>query len=492
MSTVALVGARQPFVDGKFVPGEGPVVAVENPATETTIAEVESGSPAQMERAILAARRSFDDGVWAGLPREERAARIRIFVAELQRRRDELVHTVVAEAGCPLGIAQLIQVDAPLTHMLAVCDLYLGLPEEEYNPVPSDGLVTMSGNVGASITRYEPVGVVGAISPYNFPLYVNLWKVIPPMLTGCSVVLRPSPLTPLSALVLGDAADAANLPPGVLNIVVDAGIEGGRLLSSHPAVDMVTFTGSTAVGKQVMAQASDTVKRVHLELGGKSAQIYLPDAVDRAAMGGWSVFISHQGQGCALATRMLVPNDKKDEVLNGIAEMAATITIGDPADARNLMGPVITAAQRDKCERYVQLAVDAGARVVCGGGRPNGLDKGYFFEPTVIDAPDNNNPAARDEIFGPVLTVLGYDDLDDAVAIANDSEYGLAGMIHAKDVTTATKVAHRMRTGTVWINAATPSAYAPFGGYKQSGIGREMGTHGLREYQEIKHLMIGS
>jgi acyl-CoA reductase-like NAD-dependent aldehyde dehydrogenase len=490
-STMTLLGARQPFIDGKFVTGDGPPLHVENPATEQVIADVETSTSAQAEQAIFAARRSFDDGVWSGLAPRERVAVLERFVEFLVDRTEDIVDTVVAEAGCSIGITRLIQVGAPLEHAAATLDLYLQLPEEEYNRVPSTSLLTMGGSIGVSFTRYEPAGVVSAITAYNFPFYLDVAKAVPALVAGNSVVLRPSPLTPLSALVLGEAADAAGIPPGVLNVLVDEQVDVGVLMTSHPAVDMVTFTGSTVVGRQIMAQAAATVKKVHLELGGKSAQVFLPDAVEVAPFAGWAVFTSHAGQGCAIGTRLLVPADRKDDVMAQIAELAATTTIGDPTDPATVVGPLISAAQRDKSERYCQLAVEHGAKVICGGRRPPHLDRGYFWEPTLLDAPDNANPAAQDEIFGPVLTVLAYDDVDQAVAIANDTIYGLAGYVYGRDVVEATKVGQRLRAGTVWVNAATPSAYAPFGGYKQSGVGREMGEHGLREYQEVKHLMVG-
>jgi acyl-CoA reductase-like NAD-dependent aldehyde dehydrogenase len=337
---------------------------------------------------------------------------------------------------------------------------------------------------------YEPVGVVSAISAYNFPFYLNVWKTLPALMTGCSVVLRPSPLTPLSAMLFGEAADAAGLPPGVLNVVIDQAIEGGKLITTHPAVDMVTFTGSTQVGREIMAQAASTVKKVHLELGGKSAAIYLPEAAENAWHMCLGVFMSHQGQGCALTTRILVPHDRKTEIMERAAEFARQLPIGDPSDHSVVMGPLITEAQVQKSEHYVAAAAAQGAKVVTGGRRPPQLTTGHFFEPTLLDVPDNTNPAAQDEIFGPVASVIGYDDVDDAVRIANDSIYGLAGMVFG-DTTNATKVAQRIRSGTIWVNAAAPSGYAPFGGYKQSGVGREMGEHGFREYQEIKHLYIG-
>lgn len=484
-----LATGRQPFIDGKYVSGDGPSLAVENPATEATIAEVETTSTAQIANAISAARRSFDDGVWSHTPPAERAAVLHRMADYLAARRDVIVSTVIAEAGAPHANATDIQVDAPLGHAHLIPDLFLQLSDQEYNPIPPGGH-NPSGRVAVSMNVYEPVGVVSAISAYNFPFYLNIWKTLPALMAGCSVVLRPSPLTPLSAMLFGEAADAAGLPPGVLNVVIDQNIEGGKLITTDPAVDMVTFTGSTQVGREIMAQAASTVKKVHLELGGKSAAIYLPEAADNAWQMCLGVFLSHQGQGCALTTRILVPNDRKADTLARAAEYAQQLPIGDPSDPTIMMGPLITNAQVEKSERYVAAAVEAGATVTTGGRRPEQLTVGHFFEPTLLDVPDNNNPATQDEIFGPVACVIGYDDVDDAVTIANDSIFGLAGMVYG-DTNSATRVAQRIRAGTVWVNAAAPSGSAPFGGYKQSGIGREMGYHGLREYQEIKHLYIG-
>jgi aldehyde dehydrogenase (NAD+) len=484
-----LVAGRQPFIDGKYVSGDGPTLAVENPATEATIAEVETASTPQIEAAITAARHSFDDGGWANRAPAERAAVLHRMADYFVERRDQLVATVIAEAGAPHANTTDIQVGAPLDHAHLIPELALQLQNQEYNPVPPEGL-NPSGRVAASMNVYEPVGVVSAISAYNFPFYLNVWKTFPALMAGCSVVLRPSPLTPLSAMLFGEAADAAGLPPGVLNVVVDQAVEGGKLITTHPAVDMVTFTGSTQVGREIMAQAASTVKKVHLELGGKSAAIYLPEAASDAWQMCLGVFVSHQGQGCALTTRILVPNDQKADTLARAAEFAQQLPIGDPSDPAVMMGPLITNAQVEKSERYVAAAVDAGAAVTSGGRRPEQLNVGHYYEPTLLDVPDNRNPAAQDEIFGPVACVIGYDDVAEAVTIANDSIFGLAGMVYG-DTNNATKVARQIRAGTVWVNAAAPSGYAPFGGYKQSGIGREMGYHGLREYQEIKHLYIG-
>jgi acyl-CoA reductase-like NAD-dependent aldehyde dehydrogenase len=274
-------------------------------------------------------------------------------------------------------------------------------------------------------------------------------------------------------------------------VVVEAGAGGAELLTTDPAVDMVSFTGSTAVGRQILAQAAPTVKRVALELGGKSAQIYLPDAVQRVGAGAAQVVAMTAGQACVAATRMLVPEDRKEQVLEAVSAVYARLTVGPPSDPTAMMGPLITGAQRERCERFVALAEEKGGKVVVGGGRPAGLDRGYYFEPTVLDLPDNANPAAQEEIFGPVLSVIGYRDLDDAVRIANDSIYGLSGQVYGADVASATAVARRIRSGAVNVNTSLFSAYAPSGGYKQSGLGRERGVEGIRAFQEVKHLCIG-
>ena len=486
-----IVAVRQPYIDGKFRIGDGPPLQVENPATEEAVAEVETCTAGQTEEAILAARRSFDDGIWARAGRNERVAAIEHLAEFFESRYGELAATLTAEAGATASMIDNAQVGLPIAHIRQAADLYLSLPEQEHTPRPLSDVIA-ANRVAASIIRYEPIGVVSAISAYNFPLWINMWKVIPALLTGNSVVLRPSPFTPLSALVFGEAAEAAGLPPGVLNVVVEGDLQGAQLMTTHPAVDMVTFTGSTGVGRQIMHQASDTLKRVMLELGGKSVQLYLPDAVDRAAAGCMGVFAAHAGQGCVLPTRMLVPEEAKAEVVAKAAEMSRTLKIGDPADPGVLVPPLISAAQRAKCESYVAAAVEHGATVAAGGRRPPDIGRGYFFEPTVLDVPDNSNPAAQDEIFGPVLSVLGYRDVDHAVAMANDTVYGLSGQVYGADLRHATEVAERIRSGAVTVNGGTSGAYASSGGYKQSGLGRERGVEGVRSFQQIKHLSIGN
>jgi acyl-CoA reductase-like NAD-dependent aldehyde dehydrogenase len=368
-------------------------------------------------------------------------------------------------------------------------ELYLTLPHEEANPVPADELVR--GRVALSLRRHEPVGVVVAITPYNGAIIMAYQKLIAALMAGNSVILRPSPLTPLSSLAFAAAAEVAELPEGVLSVVVEPDAAGAELLTTDPSVDMVSFTGSTAVGRRILAQAAPTVKRVALELGGKSAQIYLSDALHRVGAGASQVVAMTAGQACVAATRMLVPQDRKEEVLESVCAAYAGITVGPPSDQTALMGPLITSAQRERCERFVALAEEKGGKVVTGGGRPQGLERGYYFEPTVLDLPDNANPAAQEEIFGPVLAVIGYRDLDDAVRIANDSIYGLSGQVYGADLSVATAVARRIRSGAVNVNTSMFSAYAPSGGYKQSGLGRERGVEGIRAFQEVKHLCVG-
>ena len=488
MTEATIIDGTRSYVAGRWVDGDGPF-PVENPADETHVTDAGSTPRPEVARAIAEARRAFDDGVWSTVPAAERARVVHALIDHVASRKDDLVATMMAEAGQLRMYAEHAQFSLGLDQGRGAIDLYLSMAHEEYSPVPVDELVR--GRVALSVRRHEPVGVAAAITPYNGAVIMAFQKLIPALMAGNSVILRPSPLTPLSSLVFGEAAEAAGLPPGVLSVVVEDGSAGAELMTSDPAVDMVSFTGSTAVGRRIAAQAAATVKRVALELGGKSAQIYLDDAVDRTPGGAMMVVAGTAGQACVAATRMLVPEDRKAEVLDMVAGAYARLKVGHPDDPATRVGPVIDAAARDRCERYVALAEEHGGKVVCGGRRPAHLERGYYFEPTVLDLPDNANPAAREEIFGPILAVIGYEDLDDAVRIANDSPYGLSGQVYGADVARATSVARRLRTGAVNVNTSVFSAYAPGGGYKQSGLGRERGPEGIRAFQEVKHLAIG-
>ena len=490
-----LVASRSPYVDGAFVTGDAGPFAIIDPATEEPVAEVEASSVEQVDTAIAAARRSFDDGPWARATSDERAAVMHRFADALDARKDVLLETVIAEAGAPRGFAEMVQIGMGLSSGRDLVDLARTLPDWEHNEMPMREYLA-GDTVRLSTRRYEPMGVVSAITPSNFPLTTNLWKVVPALMTGCSVVLRPSPQTPLEAIVLGEAADEAGLPAGVLNVVIEQGAAGAERLSTHPDVDLVSFTGSTAVGRAIAAQAAPGMKRLILELGGKSVQLYLPDAIAdgpaKAVGGALAVFFAHAGQGCSLQTRMLVPREQVATVVDAVAAAAAGLTVGDPREASTVVGPVVSASSRERIERLVAEGVRAGGRVACGGRRPGHLERGYFYEPTLVEVDDNRNPLAQHEIFGPVVTVQGYRDLDEAIAITNDSEYDLSAGVYAKDLTLATQLAARIRTGTVQINTGAANAFTPMGGHKQSGIGRERGVPGIRAFQQAKHLVVGT
>jgi aldehyde dehydrogenase (NAD+) len=482
--------AERLLIGGELVAGRGAPLPVEDPATEEVFTTVPTADATQVETAIASAYETYESRVWTSVPLAERVAALGRMADWLDARREDLVETAIRELGAPLRLAQWAQVGMALDQARQLPALFATLPEWEHNEMPLSELVGAK-DVLLSIRRYEPVGVVAAITPYNFPLQTNVWKVFSALAAGCSVILRPSPLTPLTALALGEAAAAAELPPGVLNVVVEEGTGGALRLTTDPRVDCVSFTGSTAIGRQIARQAAATVKRLVLELGGKSVQLYLPDAVERVGAGVATVFASHSGQACTAQTRVLVPHEALDATLDRLAGTTAALRAGDPRDANTLVGPLISAAQRQRVEDLVGAGVAAGAKVVAGGGRPARPARGYFFEPTVLLVEDNANPVAQREVFGPVVTVQAYRDLDQAVAIANDTEYGLGGGVYTADLQAGLAVAQRIRTGTVQVNRAAATAYTPTGGVKQSGVGRERGVTGLREYQEVKHIVVG-
>lgn len=477
------------FIGGEWVRGEGETFEVRNPSDESLVATITGLSGAQVSAAIGAARRAFDAGEWSALPREARADRVRSYATALARHAERLRDLAVLEAGCPLSSTVMgAQVQTPLKHAIEAVDLYLSLPEVLDNPLPLSDRIGVMGQPFQSVRIWQPLGVVSAIAAYNVPFYTALWKVIPALLTGNTVVLRPNPLTPISSLIFAEAAVEVGLPAGVVNVVIEAGLAGGQLMSGDPRVDMVSFTGSCAVGAKVAEQSAPTLKRLVLELGGKSAQVFLPDSVERAAMMARSVCVSHAGQGCVLGTRIFVPEERKAEVLSASKDLLEKIRIGPASDPQTEMGPVVNAAAVARCERIVAAAVAAGAKVVTGGKRPAAMLQGHYFEPTLLDLPDNANPAAKEEVFGPVVSVIGYRDLDHAVEMANDSQFGLAAWVYGQDKRAALSVGQRLRAGTVNINAALSSAWVSSGGAKMSGLGRERGEEGLRAFQQLSVL----
>ena len=480
------------YIDGAWIKGSGERFAVENPSDETVVAEVTGVSAAQTDAAIAAARAAFDSGAWSGLAMKQRAEAMRRYAEALRKRADRLRELAIAEAGCPASSTVMgAQVHAPLRMADEIVDMFLALPEHEENPLPLHERVNPHFVV-QSLKLYRPLGVVSAISAYNVPFYTAFWKVVPALMAGNSVILRPNPLTPISSMIFAEAAEEAGLPPGVMNVIVENGLEGGRLMTTDPRVDMVSFTGSCAVGAKVAEQAAPTLKRLVLELGGKSAAIFLPDSAERAAAHGLQVCASHAGQGCVLGTRVFVPEEHKAGVLEAMAAAVSGLKIGPASDPATQLGPVISAGQRARCEHFTQAAVAAGGRVVAGGKRPAHMDKGFYWEATVLDLPDNANPAAQEEIFGPVVSVIGYRDLDHAVAMANDSKFGLSAWVTGKDKVAAFQTGLKIRSGAVNVNGAVMSSHASGGGIKMSGLGRERGTEGLREFQMMTTFNLGA
>jgi aldehyde dehydrogenase (NAD+) len=469
------------FIDGRWRDGAG-LDEIPNPATGAPVGKAPVGSEADAADAVTAARRAFDEGPWPRMQPRERAARLAAFADALRRQTANLVALVVAEAGSTVGAALSHQVALPLQHLKwwvdqAGRDRTAALPPNV--TARSDG----SSWLGSYVVRHPPVGVVAAVTPFNFPFLLNVWKVGPALAAGNTVVLKPSPFTPFSALVLAAAAEAADLPPGVLNVVT-GGPEAGRRLTTDPAVDMVTFTGSDVVGAAIMGQASPTLKRVLLELGGKSALIVRADAdLDLAATTGAHHLTFQAGQGCALCTRHLVHRSVVDEYTARLVARLEAVRVGDPSDPGVGMGPLIRPSALARVEGYVDAAVANGADVATGGRRP-AAPGGWFYEPTVLTGLDNTWPVAREEIFGPVGVVIPVADDDEAVRVANDSPYGLSGAVFSADVGAAYELASRLRTGEVNLNggAGVMSAEAPFGGFKRSGLGRELGEAGLLEY----------
>lgn len=477
------------YVDGRWVaPTAGRTEVVINPSTEEAIATVAVADEGDVDHAIAAARRAFDEGPWPRMSPEERCDLLQRLHDRIAERRDELIALVIAEIGAAQPLAGRLHVDTPL-EILRFC-IDAARKRERVLPLPPTVTRDRRGAkvLGTSVKVREPAGVVSAITPFNFPFFLNLAKIAPALAVGCTMVLKPSPLTPLQALVFGDLADEVGLPPGVLNVVT-GDVEVGEQLTSDERVDLVTFTGSDLVGAAVMANAAPTLKGVLLELGGKSPMIVRADAdLDLAARAGIGQITTQAGQGCALLTRHIVHRAVYDDYLDRASKIAGAIKVGDPADPEVTMGPLIRASQRDRVEGYVAEGREAGARVAAGGQRPTDLERGFFYEPTLLYDVESSMSIAQDEIFGPVGVVIPFDSDDEAIAIANDSRYGLAAGLWSADAGTAYEMALGIRAGRISINGGSGSfnPAAPFGGYKRSGIGREFGEEGLDAYTEIK------
>ena len=484
------MGAAQMFIDGKWTQAaSGKTYDVPNPATEETIGSAPDAGVEDMQRAIAAARKAFDDGPWPRSTRHERHRALMRIADALERRKEEMRKLLIDEAAATY-IEHGIQVEAPIEQARAYADLALRFEFEE--PLPSRATMgPMGPQMNCGIVYRHPVGVCGMIPTWNFPVFVAMQKLGPALAAGCTMVFKSSPYGPLINLFLAEICTEADLPPGVVNWVTSQSTAVSQALCEDPRIDKVSFTGSVATGKAIMAAASKTLKRVHLELGGKSVGLYLDtDNLQMQAMTACGPAMFHAGQGCAMSTRVLVPADKHDDFVQTMAGFVqGMVKIGNPADPSVMLGPVIREERRTKIEEYIASGTKDGATLVTGGKRPKDLPKGYFLEPTIFANVKNSARIAQEEIFGPVVSVIPYGDVDEAVRIANDSTYGLGGGIYSSDVGKAVEVAKRIRTGVVWINnGLLPMSDAPFGGFKESGIGREGGKWGLEEYTEIQQI----
>jgi aldehyde dehydrogenase (NAD+) len=479
-----LLDAYPLYIDGRWVEPESGRYDDISPATEATIAEAPDAGLADVDAAISAARRAFDSGPWSNSAVDERARRLNQLGNALMQHAGEFFALSQAEWGC-VANERMIQIDGPAFMALNTAELAAQLADQPITPF---------GAAGKTLLRHEPLGVVSILTPWNFPHSLNVMKVSRALAAGNTVVLKPSPLTPLAGLALARIIDEhTDIPPGVVNVVTPSGVEASKLLTTDPRIDMVSFTGSSAVGREVMAAAGGTMKRILLECGGKSAGIFLDDVevtdelLERILFDGCSL---HAGQACILQSRLLLPESLHDDVVDRLVELAGSVKIGDPTDPEVQMGPLISGAQLDRVETHISAALDGGVTLAAGGRRPPGLDKGYYFEPTILTGVTPDSVIAQEEVFGPVLPVLRYRDDDDAVAIANNSQYGLSGAVWGSDVDRAVAVARRVRTGQIAVNGCIPGD-APFGGFKQSGLGREGGgLPGLYSYMEQKAIGI--
>ena len=479
------------YVAGEWIAASLDPEPVLNPATEAVLGLAPVGGRPEVDASIAAARAAFDRGPWPRLSPVERGAVMGRFYDGLVARRAEIERLITEEAGAVRAIMP-IQFDFGMSHAHYAVTHGSKYRDQALTPgtIDAEGGRKLVGGV----VRREPVGVVSAITPYNFPFFLNVVKVFPALMMGNAVVLKPSPYTPFSALFLAEVAAEAGLPKGAFNVVT-GGKEVGEMMTTDPRVDLISFTGSDTVGAAIMAQGAPTLKRLHFELGGKSAHIVRQDADLDSAVAGGMLYLIHSGQGCANVTRHLVHNSVRAAYVEKLAAAHRALKIGDPSDPEVTFGPLIRESQRARVEFYVEEARRSGAKLVTGGRRPAGIDRGFFYEPTFFDDVDNRSRLAQEEVFGPVGAVIGFDTDEEAVALANDSQFGLAGAIWSADLGAAFDMACAIRTGGVTINgggAAPGALVAPFGGFKRSGIGREWGEEGLNAFTELKSVSFRS
>ena len=464
------------YIDGAWVAPSGKdTIDVLNATTEEVMGTIPQCTPEDVDKAVKAARKALDS--WSATSVEDRAKFLQRIHEGLQARSDEIATTVSQENGMPLGISKIAQAMLPIMNMAGFSQV-----AAEYD---------FTEQVGTSDVIKEPVGVVACITPWNYPLHQVVLKVAPALAAGCTVVLKPSELAPLTAFILAEVVDDVGLPAGVFNLITGTGAEVGEALVALPEIDMISFTGSTRAGRRISEVAAPMVKRVALELGGKSPNVILDDAdLEAAVTAGIAGCYLNSGQTCTALTRMLVPKAKLEQAEEIAKKVAETFTPGDPFDANTRLGPLVSAQQQERVRGYINKGIEEGAKLVTGGPeQPEGLEKGYFVKPTVFSNVSNDMTIAREEIFGPVLSIIPYEDEEDAVRIANDTIYGLMAAVFSGDAEHAKAVAKRIRAGQVQINSGGFNPNAPFGGYKQSGKGREAGKYGLEEFLEIKALL---
>ncbi len=465
------------YIDGAWVPSTGTTtIDVIDSTTEAVIGTVPEGTTADIDAAVAAARAAFP--AWSATPVEERTALLTRVSEALGARLENLGDLITHEVGMPRTLSQLVQVGLPMSTFGSMASIAADFTWEK--------------EVGTSLVVREPVGVVGCITPWNYPLHQIAAKVAPALAAGCTVVVKPSEVAPLNAFVLAEIFDQLGAPAGIFNLVTGVGPVVGEAIAAHTDVDMVSFTGSTRAGKRVAELAAATVKRVALELGGKSANVMLDDAdLTKAVPDGLAKCFANSGQTCSALTRMLVPRERLAEAEELARAAAETYTPGDPFEEGTRLGPLVSAVQRDRVRSYIDKGVGEGATLLTGGAEaPDGLDQGFFVRPTVFSSVTRDMTIARDEIFGPVLVIMPYDSEEEAIAIANDTDYGLAGGVWSGDPDRAQRVARQLRTGQVEVNGGGFNPVAPFGGYKQSGNGRELGAFGLEEFLEVKSLQL--
>ncbi len=470
------------YIGGEWVdPAGSATIDVISPHTEEVVGRVPEGTEADIDRAVAAARAAFDDGEWSHASPADRIAGVTKFAEVYAARMMDMAAVITEEMGSPISFSQLAQSPAPwmMLNSFIQCAAQHTWEEERMGVLGSPVIV-----------RSEPVGVVGAIVPWNVPQFVTMSKLAPALLAGCSIVIKPSPETPLDAFLMAELLDEAGIPKGVVS-VVPAGREVGEHLVRHPDVDKIAFTGSTAAGRRIAGICGEQLKRVSLELGGKSAAIILDDADLAQTIEGLKfASLMNNGQACVAQTRILASRANYDNVVDALSTMVGSLKVGDPSDPATEVGPLVAERQQERVEKYIAVGQEEGARVVVGGnGMPAGMDKGWYVQPTVFANVDNSMRIAQEEIFGPVLAVIPFDDEADAVRIANDSEYGLAGSVWTGDIDKGMDIARRVRTGTYGINQYTMDFVAPFGGYKASGLGREFGKEGLEHYIELKSIV---